>query len=128
VLCVILQVNYFIEHLEEKDTLEPKGYEGQPGPAEAAAAAEKAKAKKAAAAAAAAAKRAAAAAPLPKPAGRVIVVGAGPAGLAAATVLKVGSTHETHMTNISSAAGAHCGPVAQSGQVLLTSVCVTPPA
>jgi heterodisulfide reductase subunit A-like polyferredoxin len=87
-----LQVNYFIEHLEEKDTLEPKGYEGQAAPAEAAAAAEKAKAKKAAAAAAAAAKRAAAAAPLPKPAGRVIVVGAGPAGLAAATVLKVGST------------------------------------
>jgi hypothetical protein len=87
--CFTTQVNYFIEHLEEKDTLPPKGYEGQPGPAEAAAAAEKAKAKMAAAAVAAAAKRAAAAAPLPKPPGRVIVVGAGPAGLAAATVLKV---------------------------------------
>jgi hypothetical protein len=84
-----MQVNHFIEHLEDKDTLEPKGYEGQAGPAEAAAAAEKARAKKAAAAAAAAAKREAAAAPLPKPPGRVIVVGAGPAGLAAATVLKV---------------------------------------
>ncbi|WIA28969.1 hypothetical protein OEZ86_011504 [Tetradesmus obliquus] len=81
-------VNYFIEHLEEKATLQPKGYEGQLGPAEAAAAAAKAKAKQAAAAAAAAVKRAAAAAPLPKPSGRVIVVGAGPAGLAAATVLK----------------------------------------
>ncbi|WIA08913.1 hypothetical protein OEZ85_008331 [Tetradesmus obliquus] len=81
-------VNYFIEHLEEKATLQPKGYEGQLGPAEAAAAAAKAKAKQAAAAAAAAAKRAAAAAPLPKPPGRVIVVGGGPAGLAAATVLK----------------------------------------
>lgn len=84
-------MNYFIEHLEEKATLQPKGYEGQLGPAEAAAAAAKAKAKQAAAAAAAAAKRAAAAAPLPKPSGRVIVVGAGPAGLAAATVLKVGA-------------------------------------
>lgn len=72
------QVNYFIQHLDRKDTLEPLGYEGQADP----------QAAKAAAAAAAAA-RSALAAPPPAPAGRVIVVGAGPAGLAAATQLKV---------------------------------------
>eukprot|EP00878_Enallax_costatus_P019801 GHUV01020904.1.p1 GENE.GHUV01020904.1~~GHUV01020904.1.p1 ORF type:complete len:1234 (+),score=527.47 GHUV01020904.1:96-3797(+) len=81
-------VNYFIQHLNHKDTLEPKGYEGVPDPYEAAAA-RKAKAEKAAAAKAAAkAKRDAAAVPPAKPVGRVVVVGAGPTGLAAATVLQ----------------------------------------
>ncbi|KAF8072835.1 LDL3 [Scenedesmus sp. PABB004] len=83
-LCVA-QVNYFVQHLERKDTLQPLGYEGEADPAaDAEACAQRAKA----AAAAAAAKRAAAAEPPPKPAGRVIVVGAGPAGLAAATLLQ----------------------------------------
>jgi NADPH-dependent 2,4-dienoyl-CoA reductase/sulfur reductase-like enzyme len=73
-------VNYFIQHLEEKDTLEPLGYEGQ-AEQHAAQQAQEEQAKKAA--------RAAAAAPPPKPSGRVIIVGAGPAGLAAATLLQV---------------------------------------
>ena len=78
-LCV-LQVNYFIENLDRKDSLEPKGFEGQ-------SAASKEQQRQAAKAAAEA--RKALAAPPPHPAGRVIVVGAGPAGLAAATQLQV---------------------------------------
>lgn len=96
-----LQVNYFIHHLDQKATLKPKGYEGVTDPAKAAAAAEAKAQKEAAAKAAAKAKREAAAAPLPKPAGRVAVVGAGPAGLAAAVLLQVtGSTarHQPHGT------------------------------
>lgn len=75
---VCVQVNYFIQHLEKKDTLEPKGFEGQLSDAQI-------REKKKAAAEA----RKALAEPPSKPAGRVIVVGAGPAGLAAATQLQV---------------------------------------
>lgn len=75
-----LQVNYFIQHLDKKDTLEPLGFEGQSALSQQ----QQREQQKAAAAA-----RAALAAPPAKPSGRVIVVGAGPAGLAAATQLKV---------------------------------------
>eukprot|EP00879_Flechtneria_rotunda_P032655 GHRR01035906.1.p1 GENE.GHRR01035906.1~~GHRR01035906.1.p1 ORF type:complete len:309 (+),score=123.72 GHRR01035906.1:212-1138(+) len=78
-------VNYFIEHLERKDSLEPLGYEGQADPYAAAAEGERERERRAAASAA----RAAAAKPPDMPHGRVIVVGAGPAGLAAANVLQV---------------------------------------
>jgi len=75
-----LQVNYFIQHLDKKDTLEPLGFEGQSALSQQ----QQREQQKAAAAA-----RAALAAPPAKPSGRVIVVGAGPAGLAAATQLQV---------------------------------------
>lgn len=72
------QVNYFIQNLDRKETLEPLGFEGQLSE-------QQLRQKKKAAAAA----RKALAAPPAKPSGRVIVVGAGPAGLAAATQLQV---------------------------------------
>jgi hypothetical protein len=74
----MLQVNYFIQNLDQKDTLEPLGFEGQLSDAQL-------KEQKKAAAEA----RKALAAPPAKPTGRVIIVGAGPAGLAAATQLQV---------------------------------------
>jgi NADPH-dependent glutamate synthase beta subunit-like oxidoreductase len=83
-MACVPQVNYFIENLDRKDTLEPKGFEGQ-------SAASKEQQRQAAKAAAEA--RKALAAPPPHPVGRVIVVGAGPAGLAAATQLQVRSWH-----------------------------------
>lgn len=80
------QVNYFIENLHKKDTLEPKGYETakkdekeprSKGPKGKGAAKEKDKEREAADKA------------RKPPSGRVVVVGAGPAGLAAASALKV---------------------------------------
>ncbi|KAI8463520.1 MAG: hypothetical protein J3K34DRAFT_443763 [Monoraphidium minutum] len=65
-------VRHFIDNLDRKDTLEPKGYETKKERR----AKDRAKAPKDARKA------------RPPPAGRVIVVGAGPAGLAAASVLK----------------------------------------
>jgi phytoene dehydrogenase-like protein len=88
------QTAYFLKHsATQRKTLAPKGYEAAAAaPATAAAAASKPSDKKAAKAAAAAAakKEVPGGVPLPpKPKGKVIVVGAGPAGLAAATVLQV---------------------------------------
>jgi NADPH-dependent 2,4-dienoyl-CoA reductase/sulfur reductase-like enzyme len=83
----MLQVNYFIQHLAMKDTLEPLGFEGQLSDAQL-------KEKKKAAAEA----RKVLAAPPTKPTGRVVVVGAGPAGLAAATQLQVGLSQQGSQT------------------------------
>ncbi len=80
------QVTHFVDHTGDKDTLQPFGYEDAP-------AAKKSKKSK---------KEGAATQQEPAvpatPAGRIIVIGAGPAGLAAATVLKVGSGHVSCMT------------------------------
>lgn len=82
-----MQVNYFIQNLERKETLEPLGFEGQQSEAQL-------RQKKKAAAAA----RKALAEPPAKASGCVIIVGAGPAGLAAATQLQVGREGRyTHM-------------------------------
>lgn len=72
---------YFIDNMDRKDTLEPLGFESEPK--------DKGKAgdKKGAAADA---KKRPPRRPRAPPAGRVIVIGAGPAGLAAASMLKVG--------------------------------------
>jgi hypothetical protein len=77
-----LQVTYFLQHLERKDTLEPLGFEGQLSE-------EQLRERRAA--------RKALAQPPPKPAGRVIVVGAGAAGLAAATQLQVSGSCQAGM-------------------------------
>lgn len=82
----MLQVNYFIQNLDKSSTLEPLGFEGQLSDAQL-------NEKKKAAAEA----RKALAAPPAKPAGRVIIVGAGPAGLAAATQLQVTPAQQRSM-------------------------------
>lgn len=77
---MLLQIMHFVSNVEQKDTLKPLGFKNESAPVESATHASTT---------AVPATAAAAVGPPRKAKGRVIVIGAGPAGLAAANVLKV---------------------------------------